>query len=508
MKKFVPFFILNVCFVLNLYSLDVNVDVPGTFASTIGNGLETVTELKVTGTIDARDFKTMRDEMIALETIDLSQVTVVAFTGAGGTLDNSSTYNENELPDRAFYFKLGSATITQIVLPNSIEVIGERGLYYCNNVASFTIPDNVKEIKTDAFGNCFGLTTVVLPASLETIGNTIFNNCTKLSSINITADNQFFMTDDNVLFNKNKTNLICYAAAKTATSYKIPESVTAISERAFNGASKLTRIIMPPLLEKIATRAFQNCSKLSTLYIPYSVTTIESGAFHNCTGITTIIVDQTEPLNIPAGLFERIDKTNCALCVPASAVNDYTTSENTEWQGFDLYIPITNLFGVASPVDMQPEGGEKNVAISMERVLNDLEIVCDISKDDNADWLDAVIDNNVITLTAEKNEDDTRIATITVSAFSANNVRTFQVSQAKYEPSGLGGKLSSTLNAVVQDNYLVVSGLIIGNQLQIIDFSGKMIYNQPVRNSREFILLPAKGLYLVKTGTDTLKTVY
>ena len=67
--------------------------------------LGTVTNLTVTGTIDARDFKTMRDNMPLLAVLDLSGVTIAAYTGPDGTHPSGGLYPENEIPGRAFYKK-------------------------------------------------------------------------------------------------------------------------------------------------------------------------------------------------------------------------------------------------------------------------------------------------------------------------------------------------------------------------------------------------------------------
>src|SRR5665647_2040121 len=41
----------------------------------------TITNLTITGTIDARDFKTMRDNMPALAVLDISSVTIAVYNG-------------------------------------------------------------------------------------------------------------------------------------------------------------------------------------------------------------------------------------------------------------------------------------------------------------------------------------------------------------------------------------------------------------------------------------------
>ena len=48
----------------------------GSLATNLGADISTVTDLIVSGTIDARDFKTIRDNMPALVNVDISNVTI------------------------------------------------------------------------------------------------------------------------------------------------------------------------------------------------------------------------------------------------------------------------------------------------------------------------------------------------------------------------------------------------------------------------------------------------
>ena len=51
----------------------------------------TVTNLTLNGTIDARDFKTMKS-MSKLSTVDLGNVRIHSYTGTGGTINTSTNY--------------------------------------------------------------------------------------------------------------------------------------------------------------------------------------------------------------------------------------------------------------------------------------------------------------------------------------------------------------------------------------------------------------------------------
>ena len=145
-----------------------------------GGDLATVTNLTVTGTIDARDFKAMRDNMPLLATLDLSGATIAAYSGTDGTVTESTTYPANEIPQRAFQTKISLASIK---MPSSITAIGYAAFYNCNHLTgSLTIPSSVNSIGLHAFGNCTGLTgSLTIPSLVTSIGAFAFNNCTGLT---------------------------------------------------------------------------------------------------------------------------------------------------------------------------------------------------------------------------------------------------------------------------------------------------------------------------------------
>ena len=149
--------------------------------------LNTLTSMEISGTIDARDFKTMRDEMPMLSQVNLREATVVSYTGTGGTNFNVNTtsYPANTIPDYAFMDSNwnGKANLTSIMLPKSLNSIGIYSFRLCTGLTSIAIPSSVISIKDGAFNFCSGLNTVTIPSSMSSIGNFVFYGCTGLSSI-------------------------------------------------------------------------------------------------------------------------------------------------------------------------------------------------------------------------------------------------------------------------------------------------------------------------------------
>ena len=77
-------------------SQTVNVTTPGTLATLASAYSSTVTNLTVTGNIDARDVATMRDAMFSLAVLDLSGASIQGYTGVA-TTSTTTTYQANQL---------------------------------------------------------------------------------------------------------------------------------------------------------------------------------------------------------------------------------------------------------------------------------------------------------------------------------------------------------------------------------------------------------------------------
>ena len=72
-----------------------------------------------------------------------------------------------------------------IVIPDSVEIIGNFAFYDCTSLTSITIPNSVMKIGDNAFRSCTSLTSITIPNSVTSIGNWAFDNCTNLTSVTI-----------------------------------------------------------------------------------------------------------------------------------------------------------------------------------------------------------------------------------------------------------------------------------------------------------------------------------
>lgn len=139
-----------------------------------------------------------------------------------------------------------------------------------------------------AFYECRGLTSIEIPSSVTSIGNGAFKGCAQLRSINVEENNQSYCSEDGILFNKDKTELIQYPQRKGGTQYIIPSSVTSIGSNAFYWCDSLTSIEVPNGVMSIENGAFYCCRGLTSIKIPKGVTSIGNSTFFYCTGLANI----------------------------------------------------------------------------------------------------------------------------------------------------------------------------------------------------------------------------
>lgn len=199
-------------------------------------------------------------------------------------------------------------SLEQISIPDSVTYIGSAAFSSCTMLQEITIGNGVKNIYDWAFIDCTALQEINISDSVETIGYQAFSGCTALTTVTIgsgmryisshafekfykssgdvplenltvSPENSFYSSENNVLFNKEKTELILYPAGITGTEYILPDTICKISDSAFANNTSLTKLIFNQGLEEIADQSFNGCTALAEITIPDSVKDIGTGAF-------------------------------------------------------------------------------------------------------------------------------------------------------------------------------------------------------------------------------------
>lgn len=177
----------------------VNISTAGTLSSQLTvTEKSIVTNLTVTGSINALDFQTVRDEMPYIEVLDISAVQIAAYNAVWYIIP------ANEIPEMAFSFFDATKKYSHL--------------------KTVSLPLTTTSIGRNAFNSCTGLTTINIPASVTNISDGAFWGCTSLSSITVNVQTPltfglYVLPFDGV----NKTTCTLYVPAGTRTAYKTAE---------------------------------------------------------------------------------------------------------------------------------------------------------------------------------------------------------------------------------------------------------------------------------------------
>ena len=172
---------------------------------------------------------------------------------------------------------------------------------YAESDTVVVIPSKINDITVETIGHgAFersAVTSVTIPDSVTAILDRAFANCYQLTNISI----------------PNSVTSIGFSAFEHCTSLKsitLPSSLRNISMFLFRNCSQLTTIQIPDSVLSIQDYAFGNCISLETIHIPVSVTSIGVYAFNGCPSSMTVtypgsktqwdkINGKDELLNIP-----------------------------------------------------------------------------------------------------------------------------------------------------------------------------------------------------------------
>lgn len=164
----------------------------------------TITSLTLIGTVDAREFRTMRLEMPNLVMLDLSQTTIEAFTDSTDKSREIVIYPANTIPTNQSwnadhltrYALAGHPNLSIVKLPASLTAIGSWAFMFCSHLSSIELPSSVTNIGIYAFFACRSLSSINIPSPITQLRDGTFSGCTDLKTVYCYAVNPPDMAKD------------------------------------------------------------------------------------------------------------------------------------------------------------------------------------------------------------------------------------------------------------------------------------------------------------------------
>ena len=220
------------------------------------------------------------------------------------TLTYKGTNYHTGLSQRAYRSCL---SIKEITIPSSISLIPAKCFEGCTNLETVNFADELTvtadfAIEDYAFSNCSSLTSITLPEYLKTLeGDPFGNNCgleeifipqnvryithstyyeifsvftgTNLKRIDVDEDNEYFKSVDGILFYKTG-NLYRCPINYQGTSVKIDDTDVSVLAYAFYGNKNIVSLYLN--IDKIGAHALNECQSLKTLFINFNGTINDS----------------------------------------------------------------------------------------------------------------------------------------------------------------------------------------------------------------------------------------
>ncbi len=239
-------------------------------------------------------------------------------------------------------FKSYAATVTKVVIPDTVKVVRAKMFQNFAQLSDLTIGSSVYKMGDYVFQKCTSLQNVTLPESLYQIGAYAFDGCTALKTINL--DNLTKIGDysfrscsqlDNIKFNEglkqiggytfqNCTSLknADFSALKQLQLGSVRElmpGVTTSSGNAFENCA-FTTLTLPDNLVVTARYNFMGCASLKSVTFGKNTQLTTDGTFMNCTSLDTINLENIS--QIYTGTFD-----NCGF-----------TTLTFDFDGFDRLI--------------------------------------------------------------------------------------------------------------------------------------------------------------------------
>ena len=208
--------------VTQAWALDVECT-PGSLSSQLID--KNITELKITGTLDARDFKFIADELDALTSVDLSGAAIAAYDCTTPLFASDIHYPANTIPAMAFFGK----PLTTVTLAQDTKAIGMAAFAGCKQLTEIDLPEGLDSIAAYAFSSS-ALGHINLPGTIKTMGIGVFAHCTSLLTATVNPAAAMALPKD--------TFLDCLFL----NVLSLGQNVVAIEDGALAGAERLTSI--------------------------------------------------------------------------------------------------------------------------------------------------------------------------------------------------------------------------------------------------------------------------
>ena len=219
--------------------------------------------------------------------------------------------------------------VNDLYIPNSVKEIGDYSFYGSTNVkGKIYLPEGLISIGWQSFSQCGISGEVNIPSSVTSINKNSFFNTEYVTKINVDSNNLKYSSQDGILYNKDKTELIIAPQKLTINNLTLPDSLKVIDGMAFDSCKNITgTLTLGENLETIKDRAFEGCSGIDKIVLNNNLKVIENGAF-NCSNATGTVIIPEGVISIKYWAFYGCNKLEYIKCRASSKPDGWDNNWN------------------------------------------------------------------------------------------------------------------------------------------------------------------------------------
>lgn len=209
----------------------------------------------------------------------------------------------------------GLMTMKQLTFGANIRVIKSTAFMACMGLTTVNLNEGLKEIESQAFSTFTnGIKSLVLPSTVEVLGERCFSGTAltgefiinkslrvigggafagkKITGFYINEQgNDYFTSVEGALYTKDGESLVVYPPALVEPTLTLPNGLKKLAPYSFAFCSTVTNVILPESLTEIGDFAFAGC-KLSEFTVGKNVVKFGDGVLKDNKQLSKIILDE------------------------------------------------------------------------------------------------------------------------------------------------------------------------------------------------------------------------
>lgn len=195
-------------------------------------------------------------------------------------------------------FLCDAEIVKNVIIPKTIQRIGNGAFYHCYSLNEISIPDSVEYLGLYSFVECKNLKTVNMSEQVTKIEDYSFFGCYRLTDFNWMSDTKIIGIDsfsgcsklknfdfENTVFTQGSFSEVAVEELRFGLDENGSKEIS-IPEGSFMACKSLDMVALGENVFSINSKAFAECENLEAAIIADSVKEIASDAFEGCDNLT------------------------------------------------------------------------------------------------------------------------------------------------------------------------------------------------------------------------------